>query len=475
MEDTTLLIHGWSDCSDSFKLLKQALIKKGISKVESIYYGDYESREDSITFDDVVDGFNDEMINWGFIKRNGGKKNNLNVIVHSTGGLVIRHWIWRYYYKNGDNIANCPVKRIVMLAPANFGSPLAHWGKSFLGSLLKGRWKVGDMFETGQNLLDGLELASPYQWQLAHRDCFIPKPYYNAQQIQLTIMVGVKDYQGISGWINKPGTDGTVVIAGTSVDSAKLRLDFSKPKNHSSGYKPKDWQITNPPDDFAFAVLENIDHGDILKQASQTESQVNQFVVEALKTGEAADFSRLQDKLEKVTEQTYLKIKKPKYQQIVFHAMDDQDKPIKDFTIEFNIYQAEKVSRNIVLKETLSKKEIIHSDIVNRALTSEFHKNTKDSSYRSILVDIETIKKILNNAAKDIGKKVILSMTVYVPKVDNGIRYKNHNLQNILIYDPTSKEVKNPSFFYANTTTLVELKIDRFNTYVQIGKKSQKH
>ena len=228
LREKTLIIHGWSDCYKSFEKLKQYLVDKKIGNVETIFYGDYESREDHITFNDVIDGLNDQLIEKKFIDANGKKLCRLNVIVHSTGGLVIRHWIWRYYYRDKDRINDCPVNKLIMLAPANFGSPLAHQGRSFLGRLFKGRWKIGDMLEVGQNLLDGLELASPYQWELAHNDLLYPIPYYSAAKIQTTILVGIKDYEGLRGWVNKPGTDGTVVIAGTSLDSAKLVLDYTQ-------------------------------------------------------------------------------------------------------------------------------------------------------------------------------------------------------------------------------------------------------
>ncbi len=59
-----------------------------------------------------------------------------------------------------------------MLAPANFGSALAHKGRSMLGRVFKG-WKTG--FETGEEMLYALELASPFQWDLAQADLFVPE------------------------------------------------------------------------------------------------------------------------------------------------------------------------------------------------------------------------------------------------------------------------------------------------------------
>ena len=92
LSEKTLILHGWSDCSKSFIKLKEYLVNRKSGKVETIFYGDYESREDNITFNDVIDGLNDQFIEKGFIDSNGKKLCRLNVIVHSTGGLVIRHW-----------------------------------------------------------------------------------------------------------------------------------------------------------------------------------------------------------------------------------------------------------------------------------------------------------------------------------------------------------------------------------------------
>ena len=185
----TLILHGWSDNSSSFTDIKELLIKKNLGSVETILYVDYESREDNITFNDIVDGINDQLIERNIITPEGEKKKEINVVTHSTGSLIIRHYIWRYYQ---NRIKDCPIRRIVMLAPANFGSPLAHRGKSFFASLIKGRWKFRDFLEVGRNILNGLELASPYQWELAHCDLFREKPYYNAKEIQVTILVGIE-------------------------------------------------------------------------------------------------------------------------------------------------------------------------------------------------------------------------------------------------------------------------------------------
>lgn len=474
-KDTTLIIHGWSDCSNSFKKLKQFLIDNKVGTVQTILYADYESREDNVTFNDVVDGLNDQMIENGLIDADGNKLKDVNVIVHSTGGLVIRHWIWQYYH---DRIEQCPVKRLVMLAPANFGSPLAHRGKSFMGSLFKGRWKIGDMLEVGRNLLNGLELASPYQWDLAHEDVLREEPYYNRGQIQTTILVGLKDYEGLRGWVNKPGTDGTVVIAGTSLDTAKLVLDFSQ-SGRDPAKQHHDWEYQNPPDDFGFGVIAGVDHGSIVEPTSPKagdKGMVGGLVLRALTTKTPKDFEKLINDLEQYTESCYQKTGKPRFQQFVLHAVDDLGDSIKDFTVEFFIFRPHRLSKKGLADDSkMDKLEKELSQEVHEILTANFHTNQTDASFRRFLVDLEEIRVFLNKAEEQLGAKPALSMRVHVPKVDDGIQYENKDLENIVIHD-TSGTLKPPkNFFYENTTTFIELRVNRFNNYVHIGVQPRKH
>ncbi len=84
------------------------------------------------------------------------------------------------------------MKRLVMLAPANHGSKLAATGKSFLGRVVKG---YDNWFQSGQAMLDDLELSSAFQWQLAQRDVLIVPGgdttlYYGADRVWPFVIVG---------------------------------------------------------------------------------------------------------------------------------------------------------------------------------------------------------------------------------------------------------------------------------------------
>lgn len=485
MADTTLILHGWSDCSASFRSLESFLVRDNPGDVASIYYADYESREDAITYEDVVDGLQEELRRRGLVDGEG--HGSFDVVVHSTGGLVIRHWIWRYY---GDRIEECPVENLVMLAPANFGSPLAHRGKSLLGRAFRGRWKIGDMLEVGRNLLNGLELASAYQWELAHRDLLGSEPFYGDDRIRLTVLVGVDDYDGLRGWVNKPGTDGTVVIAGTTVDSVKLSLDFCDPE------RPLRWRRDTAHGDFAFGVLPGLDHGTVVDAFAEDFSPddgrtregarlVRRHVLRALDVDSAEAFREHREAVADLRRRTYgidvgdddgaePERSATRWQQFLLRAVDDQDQPVRDFTLDFFVHRGDTNPEDAEPRRgmrhgprMLTEDERNLSRRANRLMTSHFHTYSRDSSYRRILVDPRAVDELL-------PEDHVLAMRMFVPEVEDGISYDTDHILDVVIHDPAEASDA-PSFFYPNTTTLVELRVDRVTDYVTVGTEPREH
>jgi len=64
----------------------------------------------------------------------------------------------------------------------------------------------------------------------------------------------------------------------------------------------------------------------------------------------------------------------------------------------------------------------------------------------------------------------VLVMKIYSPEIDKGIYYDVDSLQNIVIHrsDSDKKSQNNSSLFFANTTTLLELSVNRKSEYVRI-------
>ncbi|MGD2116331.1 MAG: alpha/beta hydrolase [Acidobacteriota bacterium] len=478
MDERTLLIHGWSDSSRSFRGLKKFLAEHAGIDADLIYYADYQSREDNLTFHDVADGLNDRLKEAGFIDRDGNKLCDLNVIVHSTGGLVIRHWLWRYYQRDGNRLDRCPVRRLVMLAPANFGSPLAHRGKSFLGSLVKGRRELDDDFlETGREILSGLELGSPYQWWLAEHDLLVPEPAYRPEAIQTTVLVGVEDYPGLRSLVNKPGTDGTVVIAGTSLDTIKFTLDPTRPPADADGRLPYDWSYTQRPVEIAFGVLPGLDHGSIVstfRKDRPEDTLLGRLLLQALRTSDTAPFEELRDDLRTITRDTYAAAEdEPRFQQFLIRAVDDQGEPVSDFAVEFLVRKTSKFDEGRWLRPVrISRREERLSREADRLITREFHRHQRDASHRRFLVDPAAVRELLGRAKEELRADAVISLRVHVPPIDRGIRYRTERLSEVAIASTSADDQASgfvPSFFFPNTTTLLEIRIDRENDYVEVS------
>ncbi len=74
--------------------------------------------------------------------------------VHSTGTLVVRAWLTAY------SQCQARLKHLIGLAPATFGSPLVHKGRSWLGALVRSnRETCPDFLKAGDLILGCLALA----------------------------------------------------------------------------------------------------------------------------------------------------------------------------------------------------------------------------------------------------------------------------------------------------------------------------
>jgi len=225
-----IIIHGWSDEGESFLPLARALEQRTGRPVESLWLGHYVSLDDDIRMSDVVHGLTRA---WRAAKL-PDTAGATDVIVHSTGGLVIRDWIATRYT---GRKRKPPVRNLVMLAPANTGSPLAHKGRAFYGRVMKG-FTSRKRFQTGTQILKALEMASPYTTELAARDRFAANPY-RPGAVRATTIVGNTGYGGISSLANEDGSDGTVYVATANPDCARLTVQFPANMGKAKSSPPK--------------------------------------------------------------------------------------------------------------------------------------------------------------------------------------------------------------------------------------------
>jgi hypothetical protein len=257
-ERPLVIVHGWSDISKSFERLAKMLEERLSTSVSIISLGDYLSMEDEVRFDDLSTAmeraWRDHRLPVG--------KGAVDAVVHSTGGLVIRDWLTRHYKP-----ARAPIRNLVMLAPANFGSPLAHKGRSFMGRVFKGfiaKKPEGSSFQTGTHILKGLELASPYSWDLAMRDRFGKGgEMYRPGNVLCTVLVGNTGYSGISALANEDGSDGTVRLSTANMNCVRIHAAFpAHPENENVGHDV-DYTFEPSTGSTAFGVMDGFNHGTI--------------------------------------------------------------------------------------------------------------------------------------------------------------------------------------------------------------------
>src|SRR4051812_47997663 len=208
MATKLLIVHGYSDGSTSFTALGDFLVNAGAYRREDVFYLNYSSMDDEATFRDFAD-----KLDADYRARFAGER--IDVICHSTGSLVVRAWLAMHAVRSSQRALDedCPVDRLVCLAPANFGSDLAKMGQSFLGKFRSTFFNQnshrGDTLESGKNVLHGLEPASPFQWELSFEyDLHTRHTYFcadrpDAQRCYPFVLAAGEAYGGVEAKVVK--------------------------------------------------------------------------------------------------------------------------------------------------------------------------------------------------------------------------------------------------------------------------------
>ncbi len=370
MPRQVVILHGWSDDSKSFRGMADFLKDNGWDPVP-LWLGDYLSMSDHVKIEDVVKRM-DRVLTGP--DRKPGLAESFDMIVHSTGGLVARKWI-ATFYPSGEG---CPVKRLLMVAPANFGSKLASTGKSTVGRIIKGWRRRG---EVGTHILTALELASDFQWDLAQRDLFVPEGLspqdtpspYGSGKVWPFVIVGSHPYlSGFRRVVNEDGSDGTVRVPAANLNAYGGTIDLRRQQDDPGFFQP--WTLRHAADQtykadgrprslFPFAVLPDRDHSSIT-QPSKTpvprnapdDTKLRHLLLEAFNCPDDGAFQSIASRWETISEDTHrlaglsseqLRDVFPKdhkkmsreffhqHFQVVIRVVDDHGSWVDDYYIEF--------------------------------------------------------------------------------------------------------------------------------------------
>lgn len=458
MAGQVVLLHGWSDSSDSFKPLRDFL-QAHDRPTTDIWLGDYISLDDDVRVEDVA-----KRMQTVIAERlaSGDLTAPFDLIVHSTGALVAREWLVSYY---PDGVG-APVKRLIMLAPANFGSKLAAKGKSLVGRVIKG-WDNG--FQTGQEMLDSLELASSYQWRLCQRDLLDATGHGSAgpfgrNKVWPFVIIGARGWEsGLQQVVNEDGSDGTVRAAAANLNVHGITVDFS---TNPTAPTFRVWkQRTDAL--IPFALLPQYTHGSIIRP-QEGEGGLATRLFEALACETANEYASLADAWRDISEATYALAtdrarrqavfgSKPpsadtfhQYLQLIFYARDDHNRPVDDFFVEF--YAPD--------QKTDKESVYFHTEVLAHA-----HTNKLNGARRCLYIDrTDLIANYYRKVAKANAR--LLAMSVSAAPIGRNIRYfdnrKDGASGHVVVHAQDLDDRENlPARFHRNSTHLIELILPR--------------
>jgi len=449
-----LIVHGYSDGSTSFTGLADYFVNEQLYKRKDIYFVDYSSMDDQATFRDFADKLNDDY------HRICPDFEQIDVVCHSTGALVTRAWLALHAVRNQKYGMNrpCPVRHLLMFAPANFGSDLAAMGQSFLGktrtTFFNQHAHKTDFMESGREILQGLEPASPFQWELSQYDLHGRKGAYfnpaNAEQHRCYpfIFAAGCSYTGLQARLlknrAKPGTDGTVRISGTSLNTRKCHFSFA-------GNTGIQWVENNIKySDIPFAVFNHFNHGNIINASGRHftgKDRPGPLACQALQVETLQDYYLAGRRFRQISTDNYTMMDEPyrdQYQQFFFKVRDDVGLPVEDFFIDFYVQYSNGKQHTGLTAE------------FDQNFESSFYRHTTDSSCRAMLLncrELSAFKQRLDQAKA----RLVFDITAASRLPD--ITYKPGYY---IIYDGRNHpDGTEPTFIYPNTTTLVDIIMNR--------------
>jgi pimeloyl-ACP methyl ester carboxylesterase len=343
-----VFVHGYSDKGASWgpwrAILRQRL---GIEDV-LLRTCTYVSLNNEISIKDIAEAFDRALGVEGGL----GADQPFDVVVHSTGMLVVRAWL------AADPRRTKRLKRLIALAPATFGSPLAKQGRSWLGAVFKGNKQLGpDFLEAGDEILLELELASEFSWCLAEEDFFADPPRYDAGPGTPYVFVfcGTGTYGGLRRIVDKPGTDGTVRRAGCGMNVRAIALDMTETgmvaRRRSqalaavANLSPAQRVVADKWLNVSIPVHlvgdpkkgEDVNHATILSNPvpELVELVVDAFAMTDPETAPGGDPAAGYDTwLAKADAKTRFTRLPQQYQQFIIHAVDERGDPITDYNLQ---------------------------------------------------------------------------------------------------------------------------------------------
>jgi hypothetical protein len=200
-----VFLHGYGGGPAAFDAWRARFAAFGLHEGYAVHY---RTQSDDVSLFDLAEGFDRALAEHPRL----GSGRPFDAVVHSTGVLVLRAWL------AARPLRRARLGRMIALAPATFGSPLAHLGRGMLGALFAGERAVGpDFLEAGDRILAALELGSEDVWRLADQ----PLP-------PGLIACGTTGFAFPARLAHPDGSDGVVRVAGCGPDAPETLVDLRR-------------------------------------------------------------------------------------------------------------------------------------------------------------------------------------------------------------------------------------------------------
>jgi pimeloyl-ACP methyl ester carboxylesterase len=438
-----LFVHGYSSGPGAFAVWRRVLAERGRDPARLIDVH-YESLVHDVTLKDVGEAFahaigSDPRLDPG---------EPFDALVHSTGMLVVRAWLALDPASHRRRL-----RHLVALAPATFGSPLAHKGRGYVGKLLVGNRDLGpDFLAVGDEVLDGLELGGRFTWDLAHHDLVGPKAeaLRDLPGPRTFVLCGIDGFRGIRGLVNEAGTDGTVRLAGTALNSRKIALDLtvgSDAGREAERTVTAPWSVPDVP----LVALAGLNHGTIL---SAPTAKAIELVVGALDVADDAGYAAWHaDATAHGARVLQRAQRRPKplgrWQQLVVRVIDERGDAVPDYYLDF-VHRASGARRWSVLE----------------GVTMHVHPYGRDPSLRCFHIDLDSFR---------LPTGTTLGLRLLAHTGTDRVRYRGYSSASLVMRAAIETAAESAAWtaaldlsqlerielFYPFTTTLVELTIDR--------------
>ena len=263
-------VHGWSVTDKgTYGRLPEAPAAAGAAagvdiETRNIYLGRYISFHDEVTIPDLARAMNHA------VAQDLKGVSTFSCITHSTGGPLVRAWVDIFY--GAKRLDECPLKHLVMLAPANHGSALGVLGKERVGRIKS----FFEGVEPGQGVLDWLCLGSSGAWDLADRFTYYTLKDNGFYPFVLSgETIDKRFYDFVNSYLREEGSDGVVRLAGANMNYTFFRLEQTEdrysdvaaadddegPETQKAGYILKLVQRPRSrPPETAFGVIPDASH-----------------------------------------------------------------------------------------------------------------------------------------------------------------------------------------------------------------------